>query len=816
MRTLTDFIEESLIPSIYDNPQKAFGGTWRRSSSAQRCREHILTDGHLSHDSSGGTYIRQNKQHIVADGSDSTIYSEVVKLYQERHNLADRYEAARALADVYGITFDVADDRYSSAEYARIREERDKDIADVQTMARLTLDDCSECEYLRRRGISDEMRRENDIFVVDERTAGILAGSIAGRHRLNDVPIPAGVEARGTHTIGVPIYEHGTVVACYFRSVEPSVTPKYKAWKLAKNIPVMFGLQHTAPAARRTLVVVEGVFDVIAAQAVIGKDYDVAGYLSSALTSAQAHAIAAAGYRNVIQVVDYDGTDKTSRTVRYVRSTAQTLAAEGITALVVDLIDANHPDAKQDANSFIQQFGAEAFIDRVKHSQHVTGYIVNGIARAAEHGTDEERTNARKDIIEAICAEPSADVVADILARVDTPTARLFGDVEDIRMRLADARSRAADEAHRRGIAAQYIAAAEYTRKHEDQRAAACLERAKAMAASDDEDEAAKTWRKWTRPITRAEIIAEYKKQSEGLITRWKVSATGYGAYPVILPSGAITAVTAPTKHGKTKMLTNVALLYLAEAVKHGKRVVIVHNEESRGDEVTNLVNVAANIEVDQRNKAYIRRHIQNEDDMAPQLNDARERIFSHIEKGTLVVVSHKPTVEEMAQAVTAGKDEIEAVIFDYIQRSRTADTHLSNAKDRIKRVMDIFNDVAASTGLPIITASQFNRLCSSPIDMDLTKNAEASDIEWTVALCIGIYSSLRRPAEGSLWYSEAERKGSLAKQIIDAGFDLSDTGNPSIYMRILADREGQSDMWGIMNFNGNTGYIGTNIDLSW
>ena len=816
MTDLTQFVNEKLAVKIYEDPERAFGGTWRRASAAQRCKEHLLTDGHEAHDF-GGSYIRYNKPYKIVDGSDSSSYCEIVKFYQRKNGIDSYIDAVKRLAALYDITYDVPTNWQPSAEYIQTQKNREEDIDDVAAMAAFTPDNSREAEYLRARGITDELRRDNDIFAVNEQTEPIL-DRIRKRHRGTSSSFPKGVRAHGSHTIATPIYEHGHIVAFYFRTLSPDVTPKYLAWNVEKDTPIMFGLRRASPTARRSLVLVEGVFDVIAAQAAIGRDYDVAGYLSSSLKDRQAALIAQAGYRNVIQIVDFDGVQKTENTLKFVRSTAKTLAAEGLTSLVVDLIDETHPDVKQDSNSFIQQFGEEAFTARVKAAQHGTRYIVNGIARAAANGTDEERSDARRDIKETLAIEPSADIINDILARDGSPTARLFGDIDNLRTQLTEERQRliekAAEEERRRAIADKYAEVSEHARKGEYEEAKKCADEARRLI--DGKSKSSDKLALWLTPITRADIIEEYRGQGGGLVTRWRVATNGKPRTPIVISTGAVTAFTAPTKHGKTKALTNVALMYIDEAKKHNKRVAIIHNEESRGDEVVNLINVLANVVVDPNNRAFIRRCVQEEVSTGQEaIDEARERIFQLIEDGTLVIVSHKPTIEEVEEAVTAGANEFDAIIYDYIQRSRTDDAYIST-KDKIKHVMDILNDLAAKTGLPIVTASQFNRQCSSPTDMDLNKNAEASDIEWTLSKCIGLFSSLRRPVEGALFYIEAGDNGKLAGQIVNAGFNVMDTEHPSMYMRILADREGLSDTWGVMEYNGNTGYIGLNRQELW
>ena len=819
MKKLTDIINDDIIPAIYADPEKAFGGTWHRGSTAQRCREHLLTDGHPSHDRTGGTYIRYNRQHIIADGSDGGVHAEVVKFYQEQHSIGSRYDAAKALADIYGITFDVDSDWQPSPDYIQRQRERAADVDDVQAMARLTPDDSAEVSYLRARGITDELRRDNDIFAVTEQTEPLLH-QIRKRNEGVSSPFPAGVKAHGTHTVGTPIYQHGKVAAIYFRTTSPDVTPKYVAWKVNKNTPVMFGLNNVATRSRRSLVIVEGVFDVVTAQAAIGGAYDIAGYLSASLTSEQARAIAAAGYRNVIQIVDYDGAAKASNTIGYVQRTAKTLEAEGLTALIVDLIDEAHPDVKQDANSFIQAFGAEAFRDRVKHSHHVTGYIVNSIARAAVDGTDEERSTARQDILTTLATEPSADVVNDILTREDSPTARLFGDVNVIRERLADARQKAADEAaekeRKRAIADKCAEVTEHARRGEYEEAKKCADEARRLI--DGDGGTAGAWKKWTSIPSWSDMLAEYRKQGAGIRTGLylRESLNSSSTEELVVPTGAMTFVTAPRGHGKTKMLQNMVLILAPTVRQQGKSIIAIHYEESRGDYINNLINITANHTFTTHNRRYIREVMQRANVIAADaaFAPAYELIKGLYEDGTIIPISETPTLEDIAAIAKDGAGHVAAIVLDYIQLVPTT-SDVWSRKDEIRQVCKTLNDIARTTGIPIISASQFNRTVQAPTDMTATANADASEIEQFSSLDIGIWSSDEAPAKTSrTWYTPEGKLTPEAHDIAAAGLQFTNVGTaegqnaPTLYMRILKDREGTRRLWNVFSFDGNIGKI--------
>lgn len=815
---LEEFVNDTLTPAIYRTPARLFGGSWKRRTGKQVCAQHVITNGRDAHDGVGAI-IFEDTPYLICDGADAQTNTEIVAWYAEVNSL-HYYEAARAIADIYGITFNV--DESTLTPYQRKAYgsgSRRDDLADVRAMAEATSNDCAEAVYLRARGITDAQRRAAYLFAVNDGTIRTLVG-IHDRHHDEASPMPKGVND-GSHTVGIPVLQGGDLVAIYFRTIAAGVTPKYTSVKLSRASSLVYGLRRAAPTTQtgrpRTLIAVEGAFDAIAAQAAVGTDYDVVAYMTATIREEQARAIAKAGYRNIIQIADYDGDGKTADTVQYVRRTAKTLTGAGLTVLVADLIDEEHPDVKQDPNSFLQAFGTEEFVGRVKAATHATNYIINAIARHAADGSDEARVNARRDIVNALM-ESSADVINDILNRSDEPMARLFGDIEDLREKLTSERQRLIDEAaekeRRRAIVDKYTEVSEYARKGEYEEAKKRADEARRLIDGDG----GTVWNTVKGGRAIAPIIERFKSKAEGLVTRWNVSPDGTttSRTPIVIPPAAITTISARTGNGKTKALVNIALMFMERAKTTGRHVVYIPYEEDICDTLVNFINVDSDepmqLPVEGRteydNKTIITTCIKEGRGMIKSATESKEHIFAAVEEGKLIIIDEAPTVEDIARLVVGSNGDIEALCIDYLQLIRTENKKATDPKNILVNVMQTLNHVARSTGVSVIAASQFNRECNAPTDMTESKNAAAADIEWATALNIGIYSSYRHP-NSITWNDDSEE----VKRIKAAGFNPDDINHHSIYMKVLKGRQrGQTEQWGVMGFDGNTGRIGTNV----
>ena len=302
---------------------------------------------------------------------------------------------------------------------------------------------------------------------------------------------------------------------------------------------------------------------------------------------------------------------------------------------------------------------------------------------------------------------------------------------------------------------------------------------------------------KWFAPQSWEEMIDDFSRQGDGLRTAWKVRFNGGEPYDIVIPSGAITVFSAPTGHGKTKLLANVTLQYLKAFEGTGRQVWHIHYEMSKGDTIGGLINVKANTRVADINADYIRTFLKGGESTSIPLLTAQDYIKTKYTNGELRVISTSPTIEEIVAAAQEGarRGVLGALVIDYVQKIGAQKKGIVSAKDRISYVMGELDKLAQGTGVAIATASQFNRLAEGPASMQMQQNADASEIEHTASLVVGLWSSYIPP-----------RDGILPKEI--GRFDVDPEGIGFMYMRVFKNRNGLSNSWGVQRYDANTGAI--------
>lgn len=330
---------------------------------------------------------------------------------------------------------------------------------------------------------------------------------------------------------------------------------------------------------------------------------------------------------------------------------------------------------------------------------------------------------------------------------------------------------------------------------------------AAAEAAGGDEGAAYTCGHSWQ------EMLAQDAEKGSGINSGWGFSFhRGDDSEALIFPAGAMSVVSAPSGHGKTKMLHNIMLIALEEAMKERRQVWLFHYEESAAAVLASLINVLAAAEVADNNAKYIRYKMHHPDKCEEAIADAMRRVKEWYEAGILQIISDYPKIEKIKRTVEAAnaQGKIHSVFIDYMQKLH-AERQFGSKKERLEYVCDTINELATITGLPIIVGSQFNRCVLSPVDMELQDNADASNIEQTAALNIGLWSSAWKFRKGNT-YETDKGYSDEAAEINKVGFTPNEAG--TLYINVLKGRYCRTGIWAVMDFNGNTGKISSQTEF--
>ena len=300
------------------------------------------------------------------------------------------------------------------------------------------------------------------------------------------------------------------------------------------------------------------------------------------------------------------------------------------------------------------------------------------------------------------------------------------------------------------------------------------------------------------KPIKEEELKERLANKPESLNSGYTI-----GGEPLLLPSGAISIFTAPTSHGKTTFLINLALN--VATASPDKETYLFSYEEDRDSILINTLNTYLDEEISSNNRKTLKSYFTtgsteyiksqskdyftaNKDKFFRELIDTRRLNihYSSYNSDTLI-----EAIRYLHKHAKPG-----AIFIDYIQLLNLPEGKYKtySRQEEIKEICIALKDVAVETGLPIILGAQFNREVINQLRIHATKIGEAGDIERIANLIVGFWNNNFKPlaTEGEL--NEINNKKATTPN--------------TIYTTILKNRGGRVGLEEILSFNGNTGKI--------
>lgn len=307
----------------------------------------------------------------------------------------------------------------------------------------------------------------------------------------------------------------------------------------------------------------------------------------------------------------------------------------------------------------------------------------------------------------------------------------------------------------------------------------------------------------WMVPATRAEVIREIKAKPAALETSYTVNGE-----QLLIQSGALSIVAAPTGHGKTTLLINLLL----DAVKRypDRRHWLFSYEEDRTAVMIKTLNAYCNQEYSRNNKSTIQSYYAKGTDKyfshnAEGFKEREKDFWRLVESGRLNIIPcgyRDYYSEKLMQFLAALSDDRPGFIgIDYLQLlySETRDKYTARTEE-LKRICLDMKDLAVEKKLSILAAAQFNRTVQFPMHMESQSIADAADIERAANKIIGLWNGHFQPAETNDKTSKAGKS-----HMRDKGIEPD-----TIYLEILKARDERAGGWGVYPFDGNLGVIGS------
>ena len=280
---------------------------------------------------------------------------------------------------------------------------------------------------------------------------------------------------------------------------------------------------------------------------------------------------------------------------------------------------------------------------------------------------------------------------------------------------------------------------------------------------------------------------------------------SGYtiGGEELLLPAGAISVLAAPTSHGKTTFLINLAL-NVADTYKD-KSIYFFSYEEDSDSILINTLNTYLDKNLSTNNRRTLSSYFAtNSTDYINKENrtyfkDKKDLFFKDlIESRRLNVQYCNYNSETLIQAIRYlhKETDIGAIFIDYIQLLNlpTGKYKTYSRQEELKQICIDLKDVAVETGLPLILGAQFNRTVTNQTQLHPTKIGEAGDIERIANLILGF------------WNNDFDPLGSDGEISEIKANDIHKEN--TLYTKILKQRGGRVGLSELFDYNGNRATI--------
>lgn len=803
MKDITRFIQRELNPRIYAHIPQIFPELHFTKKGAKYVSSYHSDGGEGTGKKVDRSVVTEKMPTKVFDNTRQKA-TDVIALFMENNRITEVWEAVNKLCNIVGISppeyTPEAKERYKQMEQRRTALEAS---LQRQKKALFSPDGSAVLTYLHSRGWTDSEIKEAELGYISTKEATI----IEAQRSVGDF-----------YTLSIPLRSGSTLYGFKFRTIQRETNGRGKYIYLVgtekkENLFNLTGIQQTDGA----IVVVEGELDALHAsvRGVKGVVATGGGKLTEELLTAATER----GIKRITLLFDKD-----ERGALFVRDSIDVAYTRGISVLV-----ATYPDGESlndgtpihDVDEYLQAHSAEELQQLIDGatlgSKYLLAYIVN--EHIKQHGeerlTDGQEIELRDKVIALANSTPS-EIERDMIFSSYAEGIKVGKD----QLFTKEALRAVADRQRAEQNALKQVEATKKTLKE----ATALAERGDAQAALQMMGEAALELRridsraKYSHLLalpTEESLLQRLQNKQRELPTLYELS-NGRDTEQLTLPSGAITFICAPTSHGKSTLLQNLAIQV---AQTKGDGAVLYFTFEEDGDAVTiQMLNkyigtdLCRNYSSRQSNNIRALRdyfktgepHFIREEAKSVFSQKKAEFFKKYYNSGKIRIYYEDYDSAELIEAIRSisSQTKVKAVFIDYIQllRSRAYQKAHLQRTEELKEICKDLKNLSIETQLPIIVAAQLNREATSPLELHSQKIAEAADLERIAnkILCLWNTSFVAQKTEGN--------KKKLEAMEAKLGFKLGEGGK--IYAKLTKNRGGVVGLEAVLNFNGNTGVI--------
>lgn len=799
MSNITDWIKYELYPSLFEvidtalpeHEFKRYAGSWISKTYLDGTPHQNRTDKTVVNKRAIG--------YILEQGGETLSLID----YVMRRDGVEFITAVQTLADVVGLQ-PPTDPNFNKEDYQSYKD-RATILEDCNSYFIFCLENSTGADevkaYLTSRGYGSEDIKAMELGYIpsQEQLYKYLTETKKHSKTLVDEVVKLNKGVGTTHRLTIPYRSGETIKGFKFRTIGEH-QPKYLNSTGLDRLGGFFNL--SGIKGGKDIVIVEGELDSLHATAKGVENIVATG--GSSIASEQIKDAIKRGAKSFTLCFDKE-PNKEEETAKRITSAIEVLLGEGVNRVYI----VNLPDLggdKTDPDRLIKEKGVEAFREAITQALPYYEYKLQETLR--KYGKIEEERGdtglTPKDIDNLL------DEVVETATNIPDPTDRdrykkLFTSLEGINElgitedslsitvdRLTSSRDKEAQATEFKKLLSE---ATQLQHKGETDKALELLDsKVKEVKLQDKATE----FSNLLKPTTESEIRERQASKPESLSSGYEI-----GGEPLLLPSGAITILTAPTSHGKTTFLINLALKVAQEYP--AKEVYLFSYEEDGDSIVTNALNTYLDEEVSTNNRRSIKSYFTTgsteyiKSQSIEYFKATKDKFFKElIEPKRLNIHYCNYNSDTLIDAIRYlhKNTNIGAVFIDYIQLLNLPQGKYKtySRQEEIKEICIALKDVAVETGLPIILGAQYNRTVTNQLHLHPTRIGEAGDIERIANLIIGFWNNNHK-AEGT--------EGEL-NEISKRDLNRPDT----LYTEILKQRGGKVGLSELLEYNGNKGTI--------
>ena len=786
MSNITDWIKYELYPTLFESidtalPEFSFKRRGRNWISSNK-RKITGEEG----DSIGKVYVWETAPGFIKDFTRET--SSIVDYVIKRDGV-EFIQAVKTLADVVGLQLPKGE--FNQESYQKYKDQATL-LEDCNSYFIYCLENSTGAEevraYLSSRGYSDEDIKAMELgYIPDQDKLFKYLLSKGYSQSLIDEAVKLNKGIGSTHRLTIPYRSGGSVKGFKFRTTGDA-TPKYLNSTGLDRLGGFFNF--LGVKGDKDVVIVEGELDSLSATARGVENVVATG--GSSIASDQVKDAIRRGAKSFTLCLDTE-PGKEDETAKRITSAIEVILGEGVNRVyTVTLPDLG--GGKTDPDRLIKESGVDRFKTAIAQGLPYYEYKLNEtldkyIKIEEDKGllTFKDKDNLLDEIVTTASTLDPLHKEQYTKSFTSLEPIKALGITEESLSitvdRLTSTRNKEAQAIDFKKLLTE---ATKLQDKGEVDKALELLDsRVKEVKLKDKATE----FSSLLLPIKEDEIRQRLSNKPESLKSGYTI-----GGEELLLPAGAITVLSAPTSHGKTTFLINLALN--VAQVYPDKEAYLFSYEEDSDSILINALNTYLDTPLSGNNRTTLKnsfaggnkRNIPGKEGFFKELIDTK-RLNIHYSN-----YSSDTLIEAIRYLHKNGNPG--AIFIDYIQLLNLPEGKYKtySRQEELKEICIALKDIAVETGLPIILGAQFNRKVTNQLLLHATNIGEAGDIERIANLIIGFWNNNFKPLA-----TEGE-----ANEISQKGGYTPDT----IYTTVLKNRGGRVGLYELLSFNGNTGKI--------